>query len=243
VRPLHLRHLRDDRERQLPLLERTQPREQVVDVLVGEAGADVADVRQLVAAPDAEYERAEPPRPPSLPLRVARDHELLAAVRLDLQPLARALALPVRALEPLGDDSLELLLPGRLVQRLPVLELLGQANRPVAPVEERLEPRAAVAERQVDERLALELEQVEGLVHDRRPGLPLLHRREAGAPLLVERADLAVEHAVRSLQSSRNRGRDSAETLRQVVAVSADQPCFAAAQIGDGSVAVPLDLE
>ena len=40
-------------------LERAQLREQLVDLRVGEAGADVADVLELAAAVDAEDERAE----------------------------------------------------------------------------------------------------------------------------------------------------------------------------------------
>ena len=44
---------------------------------VREPGADVADVDELVAAPDAEHERAEAARAPALAPRVAGDHELL----------------------------------------------------------------------------------------------------------------------------------------------------------------------
>ena len=68
---------------------------------------------------------------------------------------------------------------------------------------------APLDERQVDERLALELEQVEDLVDDRRAGLALLHRREARPALLVERADLAVEHAVGGLHRLRELLRDA----------------------------------
>ena len=49
----------------------------------------------------------------------------------------------------------------------------------VAPVEQLLEPVAPLLEREVDERLAVDLEQVEDEVDERRPGLALLHRGEA----------------------------------------------------------------
>ena len=84
-----------------------------------------------------------------------------------------------------------------------------------------LEPRAALGERQVDERLAVDLEHVEDLVDDRRAGLPLLHRREARPALLVERADLAVEHAVRRLHApSASAFATVGEALGEVVAVA-----------------------
>src|SRR5581483_8633792 len=136
----------------------------------------------------------EPSRPPALALRVPGDHELLPTVGLDLQPLAGALSLAVGAIGTLGDDPLETLRPGRLVERVPVLERLRQPHRPVPAVEDALQPLAALAQRQVDERLTLQLEHIECLVDDRSARLALLHRREARAALLVERAHLAVEH-------------------------------------------------
>ena len=76
-------------------LERPQQPEQPLDLVVVEAGADVADLAQLAALVDAEHERAEAAGAAALPLRVAGDHELLAAVRLDLEPVA-ACAGPAR---------------------------------------------------------------------------------------------------------------------------------------------------
>ena len=164
---------------------------------------------------------------------------------LDLQPLARPLALPIRRVGALGDDPLEPLLLRRAEQRLAVLERLREPDGAVAPVEQRLQPPAPLAQRQIDERLALELEQVEGLVDERRARLALLHRGEARPAALVEGADLAVEHAVRRLHRSREFLRDVRETRRQIVAVpAAVEPLgLTAAHVCDRAVAVPLDLE
>src|SRR5207249_2688087 len=76
----------------------------------------------------------------SLSLRITGDHELLAAVRLDLQPLAGALALPVRRVDTLGDHPLQPLLAGCVVERPAVLERLREPNGRVAPVEQPLQP-------------------------------------------------------------------------------------------------------
>ena len=195
--PRHLRHLA---ERRRVALERLQLLQQPVDLAVVETGADVADVDELAALVGREDERAERPCATALAARVAGDHELLAAVALDLQPLARAPAREVAGAEPLRHDPLELLLLGRGEQRVAVVEALRELHDPVPLVEELLEPLAPLLERQVDHRLALDLEQVEHVVDDRRPALALLHRREAGPAVLVERADLAVDDAVRGLE-------------------------------------------
>ena len=71
------------------------------------------------------------------------------------------------------------------------------------------EAAAALGQRQVDERLAVLLEQVEDVV-DERPRA-LLHRREARAPRVVDGADLAVEDAVGRADGSRQRPRDRVE--------------------------------
>src|SRR4029078_4910154 len=81
------------------------------------------------------------------------------------------------------------------------------------------------------------------LVDDRRAGLSLLHRREARAAVLVERTDLPVENGLRRLHTPRNRIRDSAEPLGEIVAVATDERRFAASQVGERAIAVPLDLE
>src|SRR5204863_6331584 len=126
---------------------------------------------------------------------------------------------------------------------LAVVEDLGEPDGAVAPVEQLLEPLAPLGQRQVDKRLALELEQVEDEVDDRRPRLALLHRREARPALLVERANLAVEHAVRRLQRFRDLPRYLREALRQIVALAAGERRLCLCHAREGAKAVPLDLE
>ena len=120
----HPRQLRDLGERRGLALEGPQLAEQPIDFGVGEPRADVADVRELPAALDGEHERAETARAPALPLRVPRDHELLAAGELDLQPFAAALPDRVAGVGLLRHDALEALCLRRLEQRLAVDESL-----------------------------------------------------------------------------------------------------------------------
>ena len=122
VAPADLRHLRHLAERRVLTLERSQLREQLLDLLAGEAGADVADVLELGAAPHGEHERPERSRPPALSLRVAGDDELLAPVRLDLEPVARPAADRVARVGLFRHDPLEALLLGGVEQGLTVVE-------------------------------------------------------------------------------------------------------------------------
>ena len=98
-------------------------------------------------------------------------------------------------------------------------------------------------ERQVDERLALDLEHVEDLVDDRRAGLSLLHRREARAAVLVERADLAVEHAVGGLHRLRQLLRDLGKRSVRSLPFRLTRRASPAVDVRERAVAVPLDLE
>ena len=118
---------------------------------------------------------------------------------LELQPVARASSHRVAGVEALGDDPLELLLLRRRQQRVAVVERFGKTHVSVPLVEKLHQPFAALDEWQVDERFALDLDHVKRVVDDRRSRFTLLHRREARAPSFVERAHLAVEHAVRRL--------------------------------------------
>ena len=188
---------------------------------------------------DAEHECAERALAAPVPARVAGDHELLALLGLDLQPLP-APPSRVTGVGPLGEDTLEALLLRGLEQRLAVVEHRRELDGRVL-VYELLQPRVPLLERQVDERLALELEQVEEVV-DERPR-PLLHRREARAPLLVERADLAVEHAVGGAKRARERPRHLLESRSEVVAVPARERHLSPADAGERTEAVPLHLE
>src|SRR6266498_1553313 len=239
----HLRHLRHLAEGRGRPFQRPELVEQLLDLLTVEARADVARICELVALVVAEHERAEARRPPARSLGEAGDDEFLLAVCLDLQPVASALALDVPRLEPLRDDPLELLLLRGLQKRLAVVERFGQPHGAIPPVEELLQPLAALDEGEVDERLAFDLEQVEDVVDERRSRLPLLHGGEARAARLVEGADLAVEHAVGCLDGLRDLLGDVRETSREVVAVPAREDRLARRDLRDRAVAVPLDLE
>src|SRR4029079_12555068 len=190
---------------------------------------------------DSEDERAECPGSPALPPRVAGNDELLAAVRLDLQPVTRAAARLVACAGFLGDDALESLLRRRLLQAEAVVESLREENCAVPAVEEADELLAPLLQRAVDDRRAFDLEDVEHVVDDRPASL--LHRGEARAALLVDGADLAVEDAVRRLNRRRQRPREFLEAFSEIVPVSAHEPRLASTQVRERPVTVELDLE
>ena len=239
----HPRHLRRLREGRSLLLERLQLLQQPLLLVVVEAGADVADPLEPFRTVRRQHQRAERPLAPALAARVAGDHELLLAVRLELEPVARALARQVLRLEPLAHDPLEPPLLRGLVERGRIGEALGELDGAVAAVQQLAQPLSPLRERQVEHRLAVHLEQVEHVVDDQRPGLCLLHRGEARPPLLVERADLAVDDAVRRLQRLDELLRDVGEALGVVLVLAGAQLGLAAGNARDDAVAVPLDLE
>ena len=237
------RHLRRLREGRALALERLELLQQALLLGVVEAGADVADPLQPLGPVRRQHERAERPLAAALALRVADDHELLFAVRLELEPVARALAGQVLRVEPLAHDPLEPALLRRFVERLAVGEPLRELDRAVAAVEQLAQELAPLRERQLDHRLAVHLEQVEDVVDDRRARLSLLHRREARAPLVVERADLAVDDAVGRLQRLGQLLGDVGEALGVVLVLARAQLGLSAGDAGHDPVAVPLDLE
>ncbi len=193
-------------ERRVLALQRREQLAELVELGVGEAGADAPGVAELaVGVIDADEQRADPLAPAPLAGQPAADHELLAAEVLDLQPAAVACAGRVGRVQPLGDDALELLRGGR---REHVLGLAGQMVRrlPARAVElECAQSLAPLAVGQRDQRVPVEPQQVEDHVGDRRVfgeplGLcaradvhPSLQGREARQPALVEGDDLAVE--------------------------------------------------
>ena len=168
-----------------------------------EAGADLAGIDEAVTVVDPHVQRAEPPAR-ALRLRPAADDELLAEVALDLQPLARASA-DVAAVGALGDDALQPLLGGRLVERLAAtFHVLAGADHAARRQQQR---EAGLALRQGDVAQVVPVER-EGVEEDRahrhrragaldvgRPGEvhAVLQALERRPPPLVERHDLAVE--------------------------------------------------
>ena len=189
---------------------------------------------------DAEDERAEAAAAAALALRVAADHELLPAVRLDLQPVAAATALGVARRRALRHDAFEPQLAGSLEQRFAVLEDAGELDDRIRR-EQLLEPGPPLGQRQVDDRLAVGLQQVEHLV--REPGASLLHRGEARLPVRIERHDLAVDDRVGRAQRLHELLRHRRKPLREVVASAREQLRLAAADVRERAVTVPFRLE
>ena len=239
--PADLRHLRDVGEWSGLALEGPKQRHELVDLVIGEAGAAVADVVELAGAVDPQDERPEPAGPLPPTLGVAGDDELLLLVRLHLEPVPRSPARKVAGVRLLGDDALEALLPRGGVQCLAVLEGVRQPHGVRAGRKESGQTLVPRGEREVEERRPLHLEHVEDVV-DERAGA-LLHDREARAALVVERADLPVEDAVGRPNAPLERPRDRREALREVVAAPAREARLPAGQSRDRPVAVPLDLE
>src|SRR5439155_12796212 len=237
-----LGHLRDDIERRLPRDERLEPGHQLADRAFGEACTDVAHPDELIAAVHAEHERPEAARAPALPLRVAADDELLAVVRLELQPVPRTLALEVARALALRHHALEALLQGSVVERLAVIEELGDLHRPLPLVEQRREPLPPLLQREVGHRHTVDLQNVEDRVDDLRVALSLLHRGEARTTLLVERAHLPVDDAFGRADRALERLRDVGEPLCQVVLVARDETCLASAHVTESAVTVPFHL-
>ena len=94
----HPRHLRRDGERRRVALRAASGAQQLVDLGVVEAGADVADVAQLAALVDAEHERAERAGAPARRRACSRRRRTpRRSCDLDLQPVARPLARRVGA--------------------------------------------------------------------------------------------------------------------------------------------------
>ena len=196
----------------------------------------------VVPAIRPEHERAEAPCAPALSLRPAADDELLAPVRLDLQPVAAAPAFEVARLRALRHHAFEPTLERRGEEPLAVVEGRRDLHRRLPWVEQLLQPRASFRERQVEQRQAVDLEHVEHRIDDRRVRLALLHRREARAAVAVECAHLAVDDAVGRPGCMCERSRDPREARRQVVVVAGDETGHAGADVAEGAVAVPLDL-
>ena len=193
-------------------LPQTSPRPRV------EATADLPGVRPSVPAAHRENERAEV-GVAALSRQPAHHDDLLLAANLELEPRAAATIRLVRRVPQLGDDPFELLLASRLeeggafghdVAREP-----DECMRPEAGLEHAL----AFLERDPQERLPIEMEQVERLVHDRgrlplapaargAPGAdagPVLEQAEPRAAGLVQRDDLTVDDRFLRLDPVRRR--------------------------------------
>ena len=155
------------RERRRVRGERRDGGQQIRPAAVREPGADLAGVAQRAVLVDADEERAEVDRPAGA-LRPAADDELLLGPDLDLLPAVGALAGDVRRAAVLGHDPLEAADAGRLEERQPAaFDVFAEPDARIRPQDRREQP-AALLERLVEQRAAVEVEQVEDLVDERR---------------------------------------------------------------------------
>ena len=169
-----------------------QQRLEAIELPVGETGTYVAGIAQAVGSVHAEHEGPDAARAASLAACEARDHELLAALQLQLAPFGRAASGPIRRVELLGDDTLEPVIARGALECCSVVERRREEDTGDRGVEEPLEHLAAFRIRAGDERLTVQLEHVER-DEDERAGA-LLEQSETRASGLVEGTDLTVEH-------------------------------------------------
>src|SRR5207248_9107547 len=129
-RPLR-RVPRFERDRLTP--QRLQLPEEVVEHPLGEAGADAARVEELpLLVVHAGEKRADRALAPALARHPTADHDLRLQPVLDLDPGPAAATGLVARVEPLGYDSLQALVEGRVAQGLPLAAVVGR-GLPVRP--------------------------------------------------------------------------------------------------------------
>jgi hypothetical protein len=209
---------------------------------LGEAGADPAGVGQPVAFVDPHQEG---PQGGVRPGPAADDH-LLAAADLHLDPAVVA-ARDVRAVELLGDDALQVHIPGRgqhgFAAYLKVVDVAqaGGARRRLV-LQHVLQPRLSLLQGQRAQVLALQPEQVKSIgdhVGVTAFGDRGLQRREVRPAGLVHRDDLTVDDAV---GQPRGLVRHPAEAVGPVEALAREAGRLAVLDVDLDAVAVQLDL-
>ena len=176
----------------------------------------------------------------------AADHHLMAGAALGLDPVPAA-ARSVGRVELLGDDAFEAHAAGRfqhgVARGLEMLDIAQRLVLALEPVQQLLQPRLALAERQVraDPRRRRTADR-----RRRRPGprscprtAPPAGRAKSGTPLLVERHRLAVDHAVRQALGLLG---DGGEFLRPVQPLAGAQHRLAVLDAQLQAIAVELDL-
>ena len=186
--------------------QRLQQRGQPLELGLGQAAADAADVAQrAVGLSHAQQQGTDVAAAPALAREPAADDELLARVGLDLDPVAGAKARPVGGVKSLGDDALEPALGAHLKQLGAVPDDVVRDLDALARELQGAQALAALRVGELHQGVAVEPQQVEdhvghgGLASQPRrlrPGGRVhapLQRGEARQALLVERHDLAVE--------------------------------------------------
>ncbi len=227
-------------ERRRVSMQRLEQLQEAADLAVVEACPDVADVAKLVSFVHREHERAEGVRASSFAARVAGDDELVVVLRLHLQPVARAAAGLVRAVDALRHQSLEPALLRHLEQRIAVVEALRERDGGDALVEQLAQLRLSLAERpSTSGRRRARA----GRTRSRRAGRFPAAARRSSCGRRVDAGDLAVDDGVRALDRLRDRLRDLGEARRQIVAVPREEPALAVVHVRDRAIAVELHLE
>ena len=198
----------------------------------------------------------------ALSLEPASDDQLLLPPELDLQPRAGPAPRLVGAVPALGDDPLQFL----LACGLPVgLDVWREVDHRIGP-EHAAQHRLALVQRDVEQRLAVQVEQVEDPVDERNGGAllageglgfwpsstggdlqpaqagPLLQPAERWPAVLVERHDLAVNHRIARLDPWGRPGQVR-KVGRRVLPVA--RPDARASLVDDrlDAIPVPLDLK
>src|SRR5260221_7115540 len=186
------------------------------------------------AGPDAAAGRIGP----------ADDRQLFAALAFDLEP-AVAAARPVRRIGALEDDALELHLAGLAMEGVAVAaEMVAVADSVRRPREHGSESLLARDEARIHQRIAVEMEQIEGAIDGaRRVALReiVLERRERAHAVRLQVHDFAVDDPLAQRQRG-ERCRDGRELVGPVMAVAAEELRLAAADAADHAIAVELDL-
>ena len=228
--------------------ERDEPREH----RVVHAGPHPPHVAQATFDELGELQRADE-RARAVRLRVADDHEVARAVRLDLEP-ARRPSGDVRALRPLRDESLEpqlrhlaeheLSLARDVVERPHGAELRYALGEQPTALDERNAAKVEVLEREEIEReeggrqLDRGLRDVERIPEQAAP----LQPGEARPALIVHHRDLAVDDA-RVVRQCPHRARHLGEDSGVIEAVAREEQDVMTALRREQAIAVELELE
>src|SRR6185312_3510990 len=143
---------------------------------------------------------------------VAADYTFLPLCDLDLQPLATTL-LHVAALSPLGYDAFELLLTSGIEQRMSFANKVIRYLQHLVRTGHDRKQLLALFQIDVQQRVAVEVKQIEGVVHDedaligrtafavQRKTASLLHQAEGSPTLFVEGNNFSIHNARTAVQA------------------------------------------
>jgi hypothetical protein len=162
-----------------------------------EAGADVADVAPFVTLADGKHQRTEV-GPRSAWRGEAGDHRLLAARRLDLQPVRAACTRVIAAVSPLGHDAFEALLLGLLEVLNAVLRAVLAERQQRMTGQDAAQAILALEQTETTQILSLAKHHIEDAVEQLGFGPKgILQQLEAGDTMRIERHQFAIDHGIR----------------------------------------------